>query len=190
MNPFMSDLPSISRDHLGAALLALSIQVVIAIPFLGHLVAHGEGTPQREMTIALERASDPRVPFEPAEPNLMQLQTRGDIAPPEIEIADVASDQDLPPRPDPAHPNVQPSTASATAMASAHQSARSLIVLLRVLVREDGTIADAVLAGSCGVPALDDLAATFVKAHWKFLPATENGRVIAKWTSLEVLVAP
>lgn len=142
--------------------------------------------------MALDHAPDPRTAFEPAEPSLVRPQNRGEVVPPAIEISEASRDQDLPPRPDPAHPNAQPIAvlSDVGSAAAPHQAGRALIVLLRVLVRENGTIADTVLAGSCGVPVLDDLAATFVKAHWKFLPATENGQPVAKWASLEVLVEP
>jgi TonB family protein len=155
--------------------------------FLVQSLPGTHGNPQHEMTIALDRAPEPVSAYKPALPTPIEPQTRGAVAPPAIEITNTPRDQDLPPRPDPAQPNVQPSVALPGANATAGAD-RDLIVLLRAFVREDGTIGDVTLAGSCGVAALDDLAAAFVKAKWRFLPATENGRAVARWTTVEVLV--
>jgi TonB family protein len=53
------------------------------------------------------------------------------------------------------------------------------IVLLDVLVRPDGVVGDATVAKSSGSAQLDAAAITQV-GYWRFVPAKENGRWIAK----------
>jgi TonB family protein len=84
----------------------------------------------------------------------------------------------LPPRPDPSAPNPLPVAPPGTA-------GGAIVVLAKVLVLEDGRIGDATLAGSCGWPKLDAAALDFVKAHWRFLPATADGRPVRDWISVE-----
>jgi TonB family protein len=89
----------------------------------------------------------------------------------------------MPPRPDPGAPNPLPALPPGMPGAS-------VVVLVRAQVLEDGHIGDATLAGSCGMPTLDAVALDFIKAHWRFLPATAGGQAVKDWISGDVMFRP
>jgi len=89
------------------------------------------------------------------------------------------------PRVDPQFPNLGPDLP-----AKFQQSGGShyrIVVVVRALVLENGTIGDASVASSCGIIELDALALSYMKAHWHFLPATTSGKAVRDWVSVEVL---
>ncbi|MGE0680260.1 MAG: energy transducer TonB [Candidatus Binatia bacterium] len=60
------------------------------------------------------------------------------------------------------------------------------VVLLRVQVREDGTVATVELARSSGFSMLDDSAARTVRESWRFVPARIDGTPIASWVEVPI----
>jgi protein TonB len=60
------------------------------------------------------------------------------------------------------------------------------VVLLRVQVREDGTVATVELARSSGFSMLDDSAARTVRESWRFVPARIDGAPIASWVEVPI----
>jgi len=58
-------------------------------------------------------------------------------------------------------------------------------VVLRVLVRPDGSVGAVEVARSSGTPALDR-AAVQAAASWRFQPATRDGAAIAAWAVIPV----
>ena len=52
------------------------------------------------------------------------------------------------------------------------------IVVLRIQVLKDGGIGDVEIAQRSGAGTLDVLAMYYAKAHWRYLPAMRNGRLI------------
>jgi protein TonB len=61
------------------------------------------------------------------------------------------------------------------------------VVLLRVQVREDGSVAAVELAHSCGFPMLDESATRTVRESWQFLPARiEDGTPVASWVEVPI----
>lgn len=52
-------------------------------------------------------------------------------------------------------------------------------VTLRMTVSESGAVTDASVLRSSGYPRLDAVAIAWVKAHWKYQPATRDGRAVA-----------
>ncbi len=61
-----------------------------------------------------------------------------------------------------------------------------LLVRLVISITPDGAIDDATVQQSCGISALDDLAIAWVKAHWRYTPAMQNGQAIAVTTTAVV----
>jgi protein TonB len=55
-------------------------------------------------------------------------------------------------------------------------------VTLRLEIGTDGSVADAVVAESSGSAVLDDAAVAWVKSHWRYRPATQNGTAVASTT--------
>lgn len=113
------------------------------------------------------------------------------LQPPEIKIIGAPAsngepgDSDLPPRDDPESPNAPPKIPS-TFEAGAGVG-HSVVVIVRALVLESGTVGDVSVAGSSGFAELDALAVEQVKTHWHYLPATSDGKVVRAWISVEVL---
>jgi protein TonB len=60
-------------------------------------------------------------------------------------------------------------------------------VLIRYLVRDDGSVGDCNVTTSSGKSLLDDAACAMVKRHWKFKPAMQNGKPVAKSLTAEVI---
>lgn len=60
------------------------------------------------------------------------------------------------------------------------------VVLLRVQVREDGTVETVELARSSGFSVLDDSAARTVRESWRFVPARIDGVPIASWVEVPI----
>lgn len=60
------------------------------------------------------------------------------------------------------------------------------VVLLRVQVREDGSVATVELARSSGFALLDDSAARTVRESWRFLPARVDGAPVASWVEVPI----
>jgi len=60
------------------------------------------------------------------------------------------------------------------------------VVLLRVQVREDGTVAAVELARSSGFALLDDSATRTVRESWRFLPARVDGAPVASWVEVPI----
>lgn len=52
-------------------------------------------------------------------------------------------------------------------------------VLLRMAITADGSVSDASVVGSSGSSALDQAAVEWVKEHWRYKPATQDGHPVA-----------
>ena len=59
-------------------------------------------------------------------------------------------------------------------------------VMLKLSIDQSGAVADAVVERSSGFDGLDRAAADWVKAHWRYAPATRDGAAIA--STVEVTV--
>jgi hypothetical protein len=119
----------------------------------------------------------------PAAQPVIEIAVNLDRPEPRLQGSDVETV--LPPRPDPASPNLAPVPPRDIAVLA---GGRSVLVVVRALVLESGAIGDAVVAGSCGVAALDALALRQVKDSWHFLPALSRGKPVRDWISVEVLL--
>lgn len=132
--------------------------------------------------------------FEQLPPNLKAPSTVL-VVPPVIEIVDEgttagsstrgADASVLPPRPDPQFPNAPPSLPATLGAALA--GGRSIIVVVRALVLESGSVGDASISSSSGLAEIDALALRQVKDRWHFLPASSKGKSIRDWILVEVL---
>jgi protein TonB len=56
-------------------------------------------------------------------------------------------------------------------------------VQLRLTIDADGEVTDAEIVRSSGYDELDQAAASWVKAHWRYLPALQNGQPVAATTT-------
>lgn len=99
-------------------------------------------------------------------------------------VSTVMMSQVIPPRPDPAHPNTAP------ALPAGVVKPGRVSALVMVFVNVDGTITDARVTTSTGDSCLDRIALAFVKAQWRFLPASFSDRPVAEWTTVLVPFRP
>ena len=60
-------------------------------------------------------------------------------------------------------------------------------VLVKYLVKEDGSVGDCTVTASSGKPLLDHAACAMVMQRWKFKPATQDGKPIAEFLTAEVV---
>lgn len=89
-----------------------------------------------------------------------------------------------PPRQDPRHPITQPDY-PATSRRLGEEGA----VVLKFLVEADGRLKDdsITVEQSSGHDRLDKAAIAEARRHWRFLPATENGKAVAAWHQFRVV---
>jgi periplasmic protein TonB len=59
-------------------------------------------------------------------------------------------------------------------------------VLLRVLVRPDGSVATVELARSSGFSLLDESATRTVRENWRFIPARHDGTPVESWVEVPI----
>lgn len=59
-------------------------------------------------------------------------------------------------------------------------------MLIKYLVKEDGSVGDCKVTTSSGRSLLDDAACAIVKRHWKFKPAMQDGKPVAEFLTAEV----
>jgi protein TonB len=51
-------------------------------------------------------------------------------------------------------------------------------VSLRLMISADGTVTDAIVTRSSGYPALDAAAVAWITSHWRYRPATRDGKPV------------
>ena len=60
------------------------------------------------------------------------------------------------------------------------------VVLLRVHVRADGSVAEVTVAQSSGFSQLDDSALQTVRGSWRFVPARLDGVPVESWVEVPI----
>ena len=128
-------------------------------------------SPPMQKTIPTEQTPEPVIQIAP-DPNAQSIQVQPQQQP------------------------VQASDSSASGMTSTHTTppyppvARRLgqqgTVILSIAVAPDGTVSAAQVAKSSGVPELDQTAIAWVKAHWRYKPATQGGVAVPSTTQAAV----
>jgi protein TonB len=96
-------------------------------------------------------------------------------------IAAGAMGQVMAPRPDPDFRNEPPALP-----AELGGYARSAVLVLRILVLQDGTVGDAQIVKSSGETTIDAIGVAFVKDAWRFIPASVGGQPVQNWTTVFV----
>lgn len=89
--------------------------------------------------------------------------------------------QVLPPRPDAHHINLAPRLPQ-----QFKNLGSSISAILRIFVETDDTVTAAEIVRSSGESVLDALAINYVKANWRFVPASAHGQPVADWTTVIV----
>jgi periplasmic protein TonB len=181
------------RSRWSAVGLVLGIHLLALWLLANSFVPIARDRPAPEAQIVLLQSSEPRQPVVP-EPQMIDPAAVL-VAPPEIDLqqdspstaiqAVAAESQVLAPRPDPSYNNGPPPLP-----ASLRGPGRPSDVVLRVLIEPHGTVDDAQIARSSGTAQLDEWVIAFVKAHWRFLPATLDGHAIQYWTTVMVPFSP
>jgi outer membrane biosynthesis protein TonB len=86
---------------------------------------------------------------------------------------------------DPSHRNERPELPGSFGAIFASMSMK-----LRLLLLPDSSVLDAVIVKSTGEAEIDKMAADWVKASWRNLPAIVNGKPIESWVTVIVRFAP
>ena len=58
--------------------------------------------------------------------------------------------------------------------------------VIKPMCGSDGTVTDAIVTRSSGFPALDEAASTWIVAHWRYRPATREGKPVTSQTNANV----
>jgi TonB family protein len=101
--------------------------------------------------------------------------------PPTTAITTVSMAQMLAPRPDIAHINVPPALPSLF-----RTLGNGITLILKIFVQPDGSISDAHVVKTSGDAKLDEFAVEYVKANWRYIPATIGGKPVDDWTTVLV----
>lgn len=129
----------------------------------------------------------------PPKTQMVQPDNMASVAPPEIQIQ-----QDTPPPAIAATsaPASPVSDSAVAAMGSTHTippypaEAKRLgeqgTVLLQLTISPSGVVTSAEIVQSSGFPLLDQTAAAWVQAHWKYKPAVQGGVAVAASTTAAV----
>jgi protein TonB len=136
----------------------------------------------------------------PPPPTKMQVPTLPTVAPPDIEVPQQPAPSptiSVQAQPQPPAAVTQPASTSAAGIASTHtippypEQSRRMgqqgTVTLRVSIGADGVVTDTQIVQSSGVPELDQAALAWVKSHWKYKPAMQNGQPIASTAEAAVV---
>jgi periplasmic protein TonB len=135
----------------------------------------------------------PQPATEPPKPQIAQPDNMATVAPPDIQI------QTDTPRPIIAATSA-PTTPAADSAASAVGSTHSIppypaeakrlgqegTVLLRLTISASGDVMSAEIVQSSGFAELDQTAAAWVQAHWKYKPAVQGGIAVESTTTAAV----
>ncbi len=130
----------------------------------------------------------------------MQAPQLPTITPPEIDVPQQPASQptiSVSAPQTPAAPAAQPISGGATGIMNTHtippypELSRRLgqqgTVTLRLSIAADGTVTDTQLVTSSGSTDLDNAALAWVKQHWKYKAALQNGQPIASTTEAAVV---
>jgi TonB family protein len=149
-----------------------------------------------DLQVMLFKADTREPAFLPPPPRWTALQAPQEVLVPEPDIEIAPDDQEpgaiaagvmgqkLAPRLDPEHVNERPPLP-----ASFRVAVGAVSLVLRILVRADGGVAEAAIAKSSGNDDLDRMAANYVTNNWRYLPASVNGLPIEAWTTVVVRFA-
>jgi TonB family protein len=178
---------------IGFAILANAVMFVVLVSSAGTIFEQPASREIQAFLIQSQQADrtmqpemqKPDFDLVPA-PDIQIAQEPEPDAPTQIDS--VSMSQILAPRPDPAHHNQPPALANLSSEPLAISGSANLV--LKILVMPDGSVADAQVTSSSGQAQLDILAIRFVKANWRYLPATIAGRAIQYWTTVLVPIRP
>ena len=178
--------------YAGMALVLLVHGLVVFALIFGLYREVGPGK-ERDIAVAFVDAGDSAKQAVAAPVPELVSPNDPSIDPPEIAITNDApggavgdtSAITLAPRPDPAHFNAPPQMPS-----QYPKPVTAIALVLRILVRPDGGIADATVTKSSGLGDLDNFAIAYVKANWRFIPAMMGDRAVQNWTTVFVPFAP
>jgi TonB family protein len=179
----------LTRRHLQLASLGvvLALHTLVIWAISSNAARRISRTDGGEIHMVLARATVAARPAEPPSVELAPIM----LQPPEIAIqgdtgpgamAVVSPADILAPRPDPRHPNKPPRRE-----ALGRDAAKMMSALLKILVAEDGSIAAAEVARSCGDASVDNDVVAYVQANWRFLPALLRDKTaIRYWLTVSV----
>lgn len=185
--PRDSVIGSVTDENLKRTLPAVPTQPGVAPPPVAELVP--------EVRVNLTRVSLTPItgspPPSPAPP-----------VPPVVKVAPAPSAPPAPPAPPPAVkvaapppplPPTPPVPMTSHAITAGDYPQTSLRlqeqgkVVIEYLVKDDGSVGDCNVTTSSGKSRLDDAACAMVKRHWKFKPATQDGKPVAVFLAAEVI---
>jgi hypothetical protein len=118
----------------------------------------------------------PNIPLVPEPMIVIEPDT-----PPTATITAMSTAQMLAPRPDTKHINVPPQLPFLF-----HALGNGISLILKIFVQPDGSISDAHVVKTSGDAKLDEIAVGYVKANWRYIPASISGTPVEDWTTVLV----
>ncbi len=176
---------AIGRERPVRIVVVITLHLIAIWCLAGSIVHTAPAPHDREISVAFVTVAAMPAPFPDPKP-VMVDPTAEIVPPPDVLIAGEGptaitgadSTMLLAPRPDPAHFNVPPQVPAGHTNATG-----ALAVILKILVRPDGSIGDAAVTRSSGMSDLDLAAIRYVKDNWRFIPAMLGAQAVQDWTT-------
>jgi protein TonB len=129
-------------------------------------------------------------------PKPTMVTPKDTIAPPQIEVQ-TPTPNTIQQKVAPAAPSQAAAPTRANGITSTHttppyppgakSAGKEGKVILHIMISATGDVTSATVTKSSGVPELDQTAVSWVIAHWKYKPATDNGTAVASQSDAQVV---
>jgi protein TonB len=129
-------------------------------------------------------------------PKPTMVTPKDTIAPPQIEVQ-TPTPNTIQQKVAPAAPSAAAAPTRANGITSTHttppyppgakKDGKEGTVVLHIMISATGAVTSATVTKSSGVPELDQTAVSWVIAHWKYKPATNNGVAVASQSDAQVV---
>ena len=167
-----------------AALLNIGFVVALALGLVAHFQT--KPPPGTDTVVIIPNTEHPPIPKDPIDKTWKQPvidQPIIDYADPDEgrTITETYTDQSTQPQPAIAWVHSRPDYPPLS-----RKLGEEGIVRLVISIDERGFVSEAHIIGSSGFPRLDEAAASWVKAHWRYQPAAKDGKPVPAKTTATV----
>ena len=184
--------PQMSRERLMGYLLAGAVNVGLVFMLIDGLAMHYVVHAPAELKATVIAPTKPENTQPIPKPTM--IVPKDTVTPPEI-VVQQQPQPTIATKTAPASPSAAPTRANGISSthttppypADAKKAGQHGTVQLHIMISAQGDVTSATVTRSSGVPLLDQTAAAWVTAHWKYKPATDNGTAVASTSDAQVV---
>jgi protein TonB len=183
----------LTKERLAGYVLAGAVNLALVAGLISGLAVHYMKHQPAELKVALIQPTK-EVQTQPI-PKPTMVVPKDTIAPPQIEVQ-TPTPNAIQQKVAPQQPSAAPAT-RANGISSTHstppyppgakKAQQEGTVVLHIMISASGDVTSATVSKSSGVPELDQTAVSWVVAHWKYKPATNNGVAVASQSDAQVV---